>query len=304
MIDSMEEKNLKNYGHEMQEFLIRFVTTEFQNEKPNSLYHYTDSKGLHGILSNSTIWLTSFKFMNDSRELKHGLKTLKEIFIQRLSEQKYDSSFKKLCDVIFDYIEKDCDSPKATPYVFSLSKKRDHLSQWRGYGDFGRGFSIKFDVENLSLLRKNQIFLCQVHYDPSLVETLMVEMIDEWFKLAHKIADENANFIENNHAQDLALLFIQTAYALSITVKHPGFEEEEEWRLITFLDNGNRDLKYRAHRFGVADYTEVPFDSLKFITEIMSGPIGPDLSYLKSSISSLLNSSIAIAFEKSEIPFV
>jgi hypothetical protein len=33
------------------------------------LYHYTDAKGLHGILETEQLWASSYQFLNDATEL-------------------------------------------------------------------------------------------------------------------------------------------------------------------------------------------------------------------------------------------
>jgi hypothetical protein len=33
---------------------------------PELLFHYTNAKGLHGILSSKTLWATGFQFLNRS----------------------------------------------------------------------------------------------------------------------------------------------------------------------------------------------------------------------------------------------
>lgn len=41
-------------------------------DTPEILYHYTDAKGLLGILNSKQIWATSYRFMNDAREFEYG----------------------------------------------------------------------------------------------------------------------------------------------------------------------------------------------------------------------------------------
>ena len=37
------------------------------------LYHYTDARGLEGIIKSGTIWFTDYRHMNDPSELVHGI---------------------------------------------------------------------------------------------------------------------------------------------------------------------------------------------------------------------------------------
>lgn len=40
-------------------------------ERP--LYHYTDARGLKGIIESGQIWFTDYRHMNDPSELVHGM---------------------------------------------------------------------------------------------------------------------------------------------------------------------------------------------------------------------------------------
>src|ERR1700741_5063589 len=44
-----------------------------------SLYHYTDLAGLHGIIENHDLWLTHSRYSNDDEEITHGYRIVKEV---------------------------------------------------------------------------------------------------------------------------------------------------------------------------------------------------------------------------------
>jgi hypothetical protein len=43
--------------------------------RPRIIYHYTDAKGLKGILESGALWLTDIRNLNNPSELKHGFAT-------------------------------------------------------------------------------------------------------------------------------------------------------------------------------------------------------------------------------------
>jgi hypothetical protein len=47
-------------------------TENANRPEPELLYHYTDQRGLDGILSSASIWATHYKFLNDFSERDHG----------------------------------------------------------------------------------------------------------------------------------------------------------------------------------------------------------------------------------------
>lgn len=46
---------------------------------PDILYHYTDSKGIHGILESKSLWASHAFFMNDPKELTHGMNIFRRL---------------------------------------------------------------------------------------------------------------------------------------------------------------------------------------------------------------------------------
>jgi hypothetical protein len=46
---------------------------------PDTIYHYTDDKGLMGILQHGTLWLTDIFSLNDPSELKHGISVASDL---------------------------------------------------------------------------------------------------------------------------------------------------------------------------------------------------------------------------------
>lgn len=280
------------------EFLNKFIPEGFVNEIPEHLYHYSDSAGLSGLLIKNSIWLTSFKFMNDSRELIHGMEILGKKFDEFLSAGSYDQGFVTTCQSIWNFVLEEAKDPEIKPYIFCLSKRKDHLSQWRGYGDFGKGFCIEFKYSVLESLSTQGIFIGKVQYNEDMFQALSADLVQSWLGLCFNHAQRNNNVISAPAMRDLAMLFMQAAYALCIKFKHQGFHEEEEWRLFEFIRRGSTILKHRPHRFGVADYHELTIDPQQMVTEVMSGPVGPTPSHLKSSLPSF------VRYTKSPIPFV
>lgn len=224
-----------------------------------------------------------------------------------LDPKIYDPQFIQTCKKIWSFIQKEAFDPEFKPYVFCLTTKNDHLSQWRGYADFGRGFSLELQTKKLfSQLDQDGILWGKVQYESNMIETLMADLVQSWLRLCHLTATNNNNILTKQMGTDLAILFLQAAFAVLIKSKHYGFAEEEEWRLFTFQRRGSPVLKFRPHRFGIADYYEYNADPYLFINGIMSGPCGPDIIYMRSSMESLtkINNNVTLAYRKSSTPFV
>jgi hypothetical protein len=58
------------------------------------IYHYTDPKGLIGILTHGQLWATDIRYLNDSSELRHAEELQRKVLGELLTESP-DRSLKK-----------------------------------------------------------------------------------------------------------------------------------------------------------------------------------------------------------------
>lgn len=196
---------------------------------PIFLYHYTTQAACIGIMASSQIWATNIHHLNDSSELKIAVKLTKDALTSRLESFGADS--KNKIKLLIDSFE---DRAYSNIYVASFSESHDSLSQWRAYGGGVGGYAIGFDSEILNHDMEALGFcLKKCIYNPNkqieemsqLVDTLLTTLLEGdyiWIKDKVKDRHQNAIYIFQNAIMSLAPVF-----------KHPTFQEEKEWRIIT-----------------------------------------------------------------------
>lgn len=139
--------------------------------KPQGLlYHYTDQKGLLGILDNKSIWATHIRYLNDASEYIHGItiakKLIKELNIdagpvlKAIDSDEASMQMKESIGVaISDVLNRIDEVSVFVASFFDSEKERspeetqdagDNLGQWRAYSRGSAGFSIGFDKALLS----------------------------------------------------------------------------------------------------------------------------------------------------------
>lgn len=163
------------------------MTNSLAEDHPE-LFHYTNAKGLIGIVESQSIWATHYAYLNDSEEIRHFLKhrlpailrtnvnqyldkllekgSIKQSDIDRKGGRKkvVDSFIQETRNVNEKILLKDA---LAEPYIASfcttsgLEKevcvqvaKHGLLSQWRGYGRED-GYAIVFDTKQFFELLKD-----------------------------------------------------------------------------------------------------------------------------------------------------
>ena len=162
------------------------------------LYHYTSLDAFQKIVTSGEIWATDSRYLNDTTEFKYSLDLAKEVLEGRNLKNS-------------DYAEGFIASANQTSiYVFSLSKRKDLLSQWRAYCPNG-GVSIGFSKRVLEIFAKQQRFeLVKCIYSREKQKERLIAAIEETERPDYR-----------------AILGVLAAF------KHYGFEEEEEYRLIS-----------------------------------------------------------------------
>jgi hypothetical protein len=195
--------------------------------------HYTNADAAMSIISNKEFWLRDTRCMNDFTEVRHGYEKLHAYFNNGTNRDE----FFKIIDVSHPGAGKEAIAlfdkwwphiPDNT-YISCLSEhddSEDHLgrlSMWRGYGHGTAGIAIIFRIPLERQLEALKVFLSPVAYLSAI--------------------DAEVETVKTNVAANLDLLkatprefIIGTIYAMllmsSVSLKHVGFAEEREWRLI------------------------------------------------------------------------
>jgi Protein of unknown function (DUF2971) len=261
------------------------------------LYHYTSQRGLAGIVEKRKLWATHIRYLNDSKELDYASELARDhLCRERESGDKHRRQFamKALSDL--DSLV-GIETP-LTVYVTSFSRHGNQLSQWRGYCPPGNGFSLGFRVNDLRKLAEKRSYEFDIAFIPCLYDVgeqnaLMSELISTARTTPTDVSPE--------------FLFILLILKWGPAIKHRGFEEEAEWRLV--VRGMRNDSLLREGGSFLIPYVEVDLadtgqKGIDCIASVTVGPTPhPELS--EQSVRDLLerhNVRNCIT-SRSEIPF-
>ncbi|PRP71520.1 hypothetical protein BUE93_05845 [Chromobacterium amazonense] len=215
-----------------------------------TLYHYCSGETFTSIIKNQSLWLSSMQESNDYLEGK-----LINGIINNSTENNTDHTKQGNRTLLSNIIPmaNDC-------HGICFSTERDKLSQWRGYADDGRGFSIGFNKDWLLELAKKENALLQAvsYYDDYELQA------SSQLEYALKILDQAGRNAMTNIRPYLEFIY---------TSKHKSFAEENEWRLIKFV-NKTMIKNARFANGKLIPYTEINLQNLNEspINEIIVGP--------------------------------
>ncbi len=209
----------------------------------NTLIHFL--KPVHSGVDGRGGWTSAFaspiQFLNDRQELRLGLSTLS----RSTSAVKVSSA---VAGILQELILSNGDL-RSDPFQMSFSGSPDELGQWRGYGKNGYGCSIQTDIASLNRLSAVSGW---VIYDPNAQENFARTILES-------IAD-----LED------PLLIQQYLSAAASFIKHPGFAQENEYRVIVFPDP--EQVKYRPIGDRISQYVDLLENTSLSVNQILIGP--------------------------------
>ena len=102
---------------------------------PPFIYHYTDDRGLRGILETGRLWFTDLFSLNDPSEFNHGIALALKI-LERKANESQQQQVKSFCK-LFDRTMTVNTEKIGKFFVCCFSITGEDLGQWRAYADDG-----------------------------------------------------------------------------------------------------------------------------------------------------------------------
>ena len=276
--------------------LMDVINKLLTDRPPYPIYHYTDAAASISILERKQLWATKIRHLNDGTEYVHARDWLVEE-LRRRDTPSLSKGLKAVQEATGlslsggDLGRTVVHGPEtdAPVYVVSFSGRKDLLSQWRGYCPSGNGYAFGFDVGAFPSQPLSRIQLVKCAYGPTERERLCKALIESWGEC-------------DPHSQaDVARLYRNTVTVMA-AIKDKGFEEEDEWRIVSIHPEV---VRFRPGRHGIVPYTPIDIapDGFLKLNEIWLGP-NSDADTASSALTLLLKTSgfENVTLEKSETP--
>ncbi len=213
------------------------------------LAYYTNTITAKKILENREFWLRNASAMNDYSEVNYGISKINKLFfVDSTSEDKaFRNAGERLKKSMGNFCNSNGDNifSKALHQFFyeqiswvhntyivcftehDVSTDRyGRLSMWRAYGgDNGVAFVFKPGYRFQDYERNNNITVTPVAYLDD----------DEFLSEVNVLTDsivENEDMLHRVPPDTLFSFFVNLLRYAIVSIKHPGFREEQEWRII------------------------------------------------------------------------
>jgi len=250
---------------------------------------YTSAEAAANIIKGGEVWLRNSQCMNDYSEITHGTNCLVNAF----TAEQQGLAFQVLLESIFPGIVKEfthifdswLPSFRQSTYIACVSEhppeedKYGRLSMWRAYGG-NRPVALVLNIE--PFLADTDIFNAYTspvaYLDPDRFK-------DEFSGLSNRVK-ENEKVIQQLGRNNVINYLFKTFKNSVSCVKHPGFQEEREWRVVYNPDHKSSEhvtssieiidgVPQEIHKIPLKDIPEGNFFGASvpdFVEKIIIGP--------------------------------
>ncbi|WP_372603884.1 DUF2971 domain-containing protein [Actibacterium sp.] len=219
-------------------FLLPEHFQKVEDAKKNkiSFVHYTSADSLLKILSGG-MWLRNARFMNDFSEIDHGGECLRKAWNSGSGQEfrklldNFSEGFSDKFSTFFDSYNH---SRTYESYLFSVGEhgseatnedEYGRLSMWRAYGG----------NVNVAIVLNQTAFFNETDALSAYTVPVVYRTVEQFESYFETITPRISAILSARSGLDPDFLKGQLFWAfhfLTLSIKHPGFEEEKEWRVV------------------------------------------------------------------------
>jgi hypothetical protein len=228
------------------------IAARLYMDRPTSdLYHYTSLGSILKIIPERALHATDARFLTDSSEMRVIVENLKSAMTSVANPDDFTAGFHAQFRA---WLDNRLSEPGNAVFVTCFTQNGNLLSQWRSYGDPGKGLSIGFDPEKLADTAYSQSFMvekCIYESDrQKVVAAEVLSAIEQQARLAFPDSPARTFFQPIFDGVETDLLKI------AVLFKDHAFSEENEWRLVSPVVSNylTSPVKFREGRSLLTSY--------------------------------------------------
>ena len=241
----------------------------------STLYHYTKSNGINGILNNNCFFATKSDYLNDPREFSFINKIIRRVVKEKIKDEALANMF--IADIRAEGYE--AGDKSGEYFVLSFSCCRDSITMWAEFGK-SNGYNIGFDSAKIieRIEESNSVdYHGMVIYDPDMQKTLIDKLLSKQLpeqvgKPFDEIIREGAKDRDSDVYRKACKKFRKSAAVYAMFFKDAAFSQEEEYRFV-FQKDKDTKVNFRVKDGYIIPYIQVALSSKTLpVTEIVVAP--------------------------------
>jgi len=210
--------------------------------------HYTSAENAMKIIRSKELWLRNAKCMNDYMEVFQGFELMSKYFRNPENKGSWMKALepcgKESVQKAIALFDQWWENINSNTFISSISeyddKEDDHgrLSMWRAYGQKSAAaivFNAPFESDSKTGLN---LLLVPAAY-------FRQEDLNEEFTRVIKNINDNIGFLVSQGEETIIKIVFAMLVVNAVSLKHAGFKEEREWRIIYLPYLNPSELIYR-----------------------------------------------------------
>lgn len=199
--------------------------------------YYTNAETARRILANEEIWMRDTYDMNDAMEIEYGFHCLHHAFSDAALKSRFTAVLDDCADGLANEVLERFDSwsphLKTHTFIACVSKHRSRenhhgrLSMWRAYG--GRsGVALILNAEAMLKISSHAL---GAYSSP--VGYMTASQVRKELRAVVRNMEDAREFLCSLGRERVRDSVLSMLHYAVLCIKHPGFHEEREWRIIT-----------------------------------------------------------------------
>jgi hypothetical protein len=203
--------------------------------------HYSSAENIFKIISSKTMWLRNTRCMADYSEVELGYDMLHHFFQQPLNRDAFYNTVnacgQNLAEESIALFDQWWVDIRFNTYICSISEHEDNedghgrLSMWRAFGQSTSRAAIVMRMPDEGSAEGLHVMLSPVAYFG------VAEVEEQLWNVIRNIAENRDYLVGLGRDRLKAMIFFMLATG-AVSIKHFGFLEEKEWRII-YLPRAN-----------------------------------------------------------------
>jgi hypothetical protein len=214
----------------------RQIKRAYPDKKLARFVHYTSAEAALKIINTRRLWMRNTNCMSDFSEVQHGFGILNNVFSDKSTRNKFvaamDAFSPGAAEAAITTFNQQWSETRFSTYIACLSEHDENedthgrLSMWRAVGLSGARVGIVIRAP----FRSDGVLALRLSFSPVAYwgETSLSEVLDEIVENT-RVSREFLSKLDRQVVVGAIFAMLLTAV---VCVKHEGFREEREWRVI------------------------------------------------------------------------
>lgn len=266
------------------------------------LAHYTSVNAASSIIENQELWLSHPKYANDFLEIEYAQGMMKNIFVGEWGERfigvlnaAHGNVGDEVREIFARYLTTDWKNISDLSNVYMTcftehvesEQELGRLSMWRGYAR-DNGVALCFSTEPFKQeTNKLKIYSSPVFYAD------FPDFLHQFVRIVLGL-EENLTLLKNAEPQQLKETAKSFLIFTLLSTKHPGFREENEWRILYLGENvdhiedgEHKEKPIKKFKLANVQSGEINLNTKNIIDRVIIGPIEDSESVKKKLTDSM-----------------